>query len=143
MFIKSLLNMLMIQVIKYLSGHPFNWITFNEKYNFYSASSYENYFNKHFQRHLYMFNEYKQLLAFTFILLIGYSLGDVFPRVSEETGCGYSSFGFYSLFFVQHGNTVQVYFAAVLTLYSMYSVLLLPLSAESYCDSDLCREILL
>ena len=43
----SLLNMLMIQVIIYLSGHPFNWITFNEKY-FYSAPSYENYFNKHF-----------------------------------------------------------------------------------------------
>ena len=34
MFIKSLLNMLMIQVIIYLSGHPFNWITFNEKYGF-------------------------------------------------------------------------------------------------------------
>ena len=32
MFIKSLLNMLMGQVTIYLSGYPFNWITFNKKY---------------------------------------------------------------------------------------------------------------
>ena len=97
MFIKSLLNMLMIQVIIYLSGHPFNWITFNEKYFFTLRQVTKTILTSTFRdifTCLMSTSSYWYYIHFTDKLFVR----RCFPGVSEETSCGYSSFGFYSLF---------------------------------------------